>query len=157
MKNSPKSSDKTSLESISEFMAGLKLCFVHIRETAARFSPELYSPKTTVRIKIEEKSEVEMLQPGKFEVRQVLTVKGRVKPNGPLLMSIKCKLIAGYESKTPVTMESFDYFRKTALCLQTWPYFREFVQDCTYRAGLPQLILPFVQASDMSHLSPKPL
>ena len=157
MKNPPKSSDKTALERVSEFMAGLKLCYIHIRETSSKFSSDLYSPEMTIRTKIEEKSEFEMLQHGNFEVRQVLTVKGRAKPNGPLLMSIKCKLIARYESKMPVTMESFDYFRKTTICLQTWPYFREFVQDCTYRAGLPPLILPFVQVSDMSHLSKEPL
>ena len=157
MRNSPNSANKTPLEMASEFIAGLKLSFVHIRETSSKFSLGLYRPGITIRTRIVDKAEFEILQDNNFEVRQVLTVKGRVKANSPILMNIKCKLIARYESKTPVTMELLDYFRRTLLCVQTWPYLREFVQDCTFRAGLPPLILPFVRTSDMSHLSKEPL
>lgn len=60
-------------------------------------------------------------------------------------VKISCMFVTDYRSEKKMTDELFDIFKKVNLPLNTWPYFREFVQSSTVRIGLPPLVLPVFQ------------
>ncbi|MBN1592535.1 MAG: protein-export chaperone SecB [Candidatus Coatesbacteria bacterium] len=148
--------DNTPLQIASDFITGLQLLFIQTRGASAKFSSELYQTGVEVRTRINNAVKFEVLEDNCFEVTQDLRVIGRKKTEDPVLIDIRCKIISRYKSKEVISLKTFDHFRKTLLCLQTWPYFREYVQNCTYRAGLPPMIIPFLQVADMSELSKEP-
>jgi len=59
---------------------------------------------------------------------------------------IECTLLVEYDSAISLTDELFKVFCDRNLGLNTWPYFREFVQNTVCRAGLPPLILPVLKS-----------
>lgn len=50
-----------------------------------------------------------------------------------------------YQDSIPLTDEIFKIFSKQSLVLHSWPYFRQFVQDLSSRAGLPPLTLDVIR------------
>lgn len=48
-------------------------------------------------------------------------------------------------SKVPISEEFTDIYTQFNLQMNTWPYFREFVQSMIQKAGLPPLTLPFIR------------
>lgn len=61
----------------------------------------------------------------------------------PLKMS--CVFSLTFTTEIPFTKKFFDVFRRLNLPLNSWPYFREFVQNMTQRMNIPPLTLPFVR------------
>jgi hypothetical protein len=49
------------------------------------------------------------------------------------------------ESEEAFSEEFMDIYTDLNLQMNTWPYFREFVQSMVQRAGLPPLTLPFLR------------
>jgi hypothetical protein len=48
-------------------------------------------------------------------------------------------------SKQPFTDEFFEIYKDSSLMLNTWPFFREFVNSITSRMDIPPLTLPFIK------------
>ena len=59
------------------------------------------------------------------------------------------KIICEFEvmliSDSTISKDFLDIFSKVNLHMNTWPYFREFVQNIIQRTGLPPLTLPFLK------------
>ncbi|MEA2039335.1 MAG: hypothetical protein U9N82_05840 [Thermodesulfobacteriota bacterium] len=49
-------------------------------------------------------------------------------------------------SESPFSGEFMDIYSQSNLQMNTWPYFREFVQSMIQKAGLPPLTLPFLKS-----------
>ena len=49
-------------------------------------------------------------------------------------------------SESPFSEEFMDIYTQVNLQVNTWPYFREFVQSMLQKAGLPPLTLPFLKS-----------
>jgi preprotein translocase subunit SecB len=50
-----------------------------------------------------------------------------------------------FHTEVSISKDFFDVFQKINLPLNSWPYFREFVQNMTQRMNIPPLTLPFVK------------
>jgi hypothetical protein len=59
------------------------------------------------------------------------------------------KIVAEFEvvlaSDAEMTEEFLETFSRVNLHMNTWPYFREFVQNMIQRMGLPTITLPFLK------------
>jgi len=67
--------------------------------------------------------------------------KGKEKPG--LKIDVTFKFI--YQNSIPLTNEIFKVFSRQSLVVHSWPYFRQFVQDLSSRAGLPPLVLDVIR------------
>jgi len=73
--------------------------------------------------------------------------KLRVVHNESKKQSIKidCVYNLEYSSKQDFTIAFFNKFKKTSLPVNTWPFFREFVNSSTARMNIPPLVLPLLK------------
>ena len=71
----------------------------------------------------------------------IATSKGKEKPGLKIDVTFKFT----YQSSVPLTDEIFKVFSKQSLVVHSWPYFRQFVQDLSSRAGLPPLVLDVIR------------
>ena len=129
----------------SEFIGGLQIVDVRFREASFRFSAKLRNMEKPPPLSMSIKAKHNALGAKAFEAVQTFKLEGRIKPKTPLLVKIKCELVAVYHASVEVTPDLFDIFKDSTLILNTWPYMREFVQSCTLRAGLPPLVLPLAK------------
>jgi preprotein translocase subunit SecB len=58
------------------------------------------------------------------------------------VLRIATTFVVNFRLNTQFPEEFFDIYIKSSLPLQTYPYFREFVQSIVARAGLPILVIP---------------
>ena len=124
----------------SDFIKGLNLTSVRLRSASVKFSPDIYT--ALPRIRFSYHPEVCAKRLDGFEAALECTVHGRKTARSPLLATIKCSFVAYYETEVAATDELYEMFERTSLIHNLWPYVREFVQNCTERAGLPPLTLP---------------
>ncbi len=59
---------------------------------------------------------------------------------------IVCEFEVELVSEGEISEEFLEIFAKVNLHMNTWPYFREFVQNMLQRMGLPPLTLPFLKS-----------
>jgi len=126
----------------SDFLAELNLISIRLGSASIRFLPELYAAKSLPPVSYSLTAELGEVSAKGFEAIQDFAIKGRETTRSPILMSIKCRFVARYETQMQITPEFFAVFKETTLVLNVWPYIREFVQSCVVRAGLPPLTLP---------------
>ena len=96
-------------------------------------------------------------QTGSFSVLARLTAE--VTPKGvagsPVNEAPLMRFLAIYELKYRVPSgEMFDedslrQFARTNALLNVWPYWREFVQTCTLRMGMPGFVLPVLRMGEL--------
>jgi hypothetical protein len=58
------------------------------------------------------------------------------------IAKVSVTFVVKYESKIPMTEEIFRAFKERNLPLNTWPYFREFVQNTFMRMGWTAVVVP---------------
>ncbi len=129
----------------AQLICGLQIVDVHFREGSFRFSGKLRTMEKPPPLSMNMEAKYNALGPSAFEAVQVFALKGSVKPKARLLVSVKCELVVVYRTDVEMTPELFDAFKDSTLILNTWPYLREFVHNCTVRAGLPPLVLPLAK------------
>jgi preprotein translocase subunit SecB len=61
------------------------------------------------------------------------------------VLKITCVFLLTFVTKTPFTKEFFSVFKELTLPLNSWPFFREFVQNMTQRMSMPPLTLPLIK------------
>lgn len=72
--------------------------------------------------------------------RYILTAKDDAEGQKVALVSIT--FVAVYQSEIPMSNEIFQTFKERNLPLNTWPYFREFVQSSFMRMGWTAVVVP---------------
>ncbi len=60
-------------------------------------------------------------------------------------LRLTCTFGLKYSSKTTLTEDFMEIFQDQNILLNTWPYFREFVQSMTQRMNIPPLTLPLLK------------
>ena len=60
-------------------------------------------------------------------------------------LKIMCTYRVVFSTEEPVTDDFMDVFMEINVPMNTWPYFREFVQNMVQRSGFPQLTLPLLK------------
>lgn len=60
-------------------------------------------------------------------------------------LKISCSFSAKFSSVEPLSDDFLEIFSKVNIHVNTWPYFREFVQSITQRMSLPPVTLPLLK------------
>ncbi len=61
-------------------------------------------------------------------------------------VKIICEFEVELTSQSKITEDFLEIFSRVNLPMNTWPYFREFVQNMLQRMGLPPFTLPFLKS-----------
>ncbi len=91
---------------------------------------------------------------GRFEVVEngfvafhVLSFEGRCRERAEPILEIGAEYAARYRTKVDINEALFLPFLHLNLPVQTWPFFREFVQSSVARLQWPQVTLPSLHSS----------
>lgn len=69
------------------------------------------------------------------------------EPEPRIIVFVKAKFELTYDlSRTDLPQDALERFAKINGIYNAWPYWREFVQNCTTRMALPPLIMPLIAA-----------
>jgi len=121
----------------NDFVKGIELKDIYISSLKASREKEFGTP---ANIHIESKKDFEKLEKGNIEMRVEYTLtaikKGKKKPG--FKISVVYTLL--FQSKIEITEAYFKKFSHS-LTVETWPYFRNLVNELTMKMGLPPLVL----------------
>lgn len=120
--------DEVYLESCSATLAREKM--LRQKQLVAEVKDTASYVQNDNRVKVTQKYNLRIIDPEK-------------EKEFPLKMS--CVFSLTFSTQIPFTKEFFDVFGRLNLPLNSWPYFREFVQNMTQRMNIPPLTLPFVK------------
>ena len=114
--------------------------------TVSQLRDELLSEKN-LQVTVKDKAMLEQ-QDSKVTIIHKYDLKAKTSQTEkgfPLKVSATFCLIFRTDDK--IEKPFFDIFKKINLPLNSWPYFREFVQSITQRMNIPPLTLPFIKIS----------
>ncbi|HTW92419.1 MAG TPA: hypothetical protein VMH22_12020 [bacterium] len=137
---------KVSPREYAEFIRGLDLLNIAARALSAELLVDKVDFKREMDLGIEDKVSFQMEGEATCKVIQTCVFMAAYKdePKIPLLR-ISCTFEVVYRVAKPMTKDYFQIFCTNNLPLNTWPYFREYVQSTVVRMGLPPLVLPVVR------------
>jgi hypothetical protein len=124
------------LEGVELLAITLEECFGKVRRDRVR--PSLSASVTghiTYKLPSENQAEVQ----NKYEL-----VAGS-ESDEDFVLKITCEFSLIYSSKLPLTEDFMQEFTKRNVSLNTWPYFRELVQNMTQRMNVAPLVLPLLK------------
>jgi len=129
--------EKSTAITYNDFLKGIELKDIYISNLMASREKEFGTP---ANIRIESSKDFEKLEKGdvRMQVEYTLTAikKGKKKPG--FKISVVYTLL--FQSKIEITEAYFKKFSHS-LDIETWPYFRNLVNELTMRMGLPPLVL----------------
>jgi len=121
----------------NNFVKGIELKDIYISNLTTSRGKKFDTP---ANIHIESKKDFEKLEKGNVEMRVEYTLtaikKGKKKPG--FKISVVYTLL--FQSKIEITEAYFKEFSHS-LTVETWPYFRNLVNELTMKMGLPPLVL----------------
>lgn len=99
----------------------------------------------SLEITIDQKTTHEIQEDNSVSVHRayILTASSGAKKDFALRLT--CTFRLKYSSKTTLTEDFMQIFEDQNIPMNTWPYFREFVQGMTQRMNIPPLTLPLLK------------
>lgn len=126
----------------NDFVKGIELKDIYISNLTASREKEFNTPAS---VRIESSKDFEKLEKGNVEMQVEYTLtaikEGEKKPG--FTISVVYTLL--FHSKVGITKIYFKKFSHS-LDIETWPYFRNLVNELTMRMGLPPLVLRVLKA-----------
>jgi len=134
---------KLSPEDYREILKGVELEELMLDECSAKVRRDRQSGAVSVsvnhKISCETKGENLALITCSYE----LIASSGLKKD--FVLKIICLFKAKYSSQAPLTDDFLEIFIERSVQMQTWPFFREFVQSTTQRMNIPPLTLPLLR------------
>jgi hypothetical protein len=135
------SESKVRPEDYNRFIGGLQPRGIRLMEGSID-SPLPYAGQQ-LRARLSENEATYELAESGFNVRQSYTFEGQViDSDNEIVVAVRATFELFYQSEQPMTDELFHIFRRVNLPVNTWPYFREFVQSSLARSEWPTTVLP---------------
>ena len=140
-------------EQYAEFVRGLQLQSVKLTRgemRADRDSVELQA----LKLDISDEASYQPADQG-FEVRHSYTLDFNEREGGKACCgAISATFALRFTSERPLDDDTFEIFWHVNLAVNTWPYWREFVQSSLARMGWPTLTVPLLKQN--AAIPPKP-
>ncbi len=91
-----------------------------------------------------------------IRVFQDFTLKIANKNNAEdVFVSIEVSYLMDFQVGGPIDDEVFEIFAQSTVLVDSWPYFRELVQNTLIRMGLAPVIIPPIQFNPPTQQKPK--
>ncbi len=134
-------------ERVNQFNKNLALMNLRVKKLNAEFDDEkLNVPPDTQKVYIDKNSYYQILQDNLVRVFQNYTLKIANKDNeNDVFVSIDATFLLDFQTGGPIDDEVFEIFSQSTVLIDSWPYFREIVQNTLLRMGLAPIIIPPIQ------------
>jgi len=134
---------KITPEKYKKILDGLQIETFYLQQSKSFVEPTI--KPGDLQIAIEDKATYRNLNDSEVMVEQTYTLKAKDKGKKKTYLTIECTFNVLFSTKHPITDEFFDIYKDTSLPLNTWPFFREFVNNMTARMNIPPLTLPLLK------------
>lgn len=126
-----------------EILNTVDLQSIAIEASSVKFNKEAYD--TQLIIDISSEKSYENIENGLVIVKERYKLTARAQNERKQALNISCTFRLHFSCVEPLRDDFFEVFKTHNLPLNTWPYFREFVQNMTQRMNVPPLTLPFMR------------
>ncbi|WP_035586903.1 hypothetical protein [Hippea jasoniae] len=134
-------------ERYNQFNSNLALVNIRTKKFIAEFDDEKLdvSPETQ-KVYIDKNSYYQVLADNFVRVFQEYTLKIANKENeNDVFVNINITYLLDFQVGGPIDDEIFEIFSQSTVLVDSWPYFREAVQNALLRMGLAPVIIPPIQ------------
>ncbi len=144
-------------ERFNQFNTNLALANIRMQKLDAKFDDEkLDVPPETQQVYIDKESYYQILADNFVRVFQEYTLKIAHKENkDDEFVSIEVKFLMDFQTGGPIDDEIFELFSQSTVLIDSWPYFREIVQNSLVRMGLAPVIIPPIQFNPPNQQQPQ--
>lgn len=144
----PRKRTKSNNKAFQKFTGQVELIGLGVNNASCVLDRSRYASlrdkkDSTVR-QIKTTFSVDKLGTNYFEgsVKFTLSVQDRTEESN--LLGIQCTFGTHFHFPEPIEREFASRFIESFVGIITWPYFRQFVSDCTARMSIPQITLPLL-------------
>ena len=142
--------DANPIKLAGRVAANVELQTIALRSLIARFegdplAPPQFPPSGHIQLSSGHQVAWQIRQEERFlDVRISFSTQGKEKATNLERLRVDCELTLRYvlSPSLDVTEEHFKHFANLNAVVNAWPYYREAVQNCISRMGLPTLVLP---------------
>jgi hypothetical protein len=121
----------------------IELNEIYLESSSTEFKRENLELQKNLEVGIRDRASFEQKK-NRLKVlhRYYLTIKLH-ESEGDFVAKISANFYLIFTTKNKIENDFFEIFKEINLKLNSWPYFREFVQNMTQRMNIPPLTLPF--------------
>ena len=128
-----------------EILRGVQLHRFLMAECAAKLKQEELVQARSISIDLSDKPKVRQKMSDGFVVEHIYSLIAKPTGTRAHALKITCTFVLMYSSTDEVPDEFLEIFIKRNVRTNSWPYFRELVQNMTQRMDVPPLTLPLLK------------
>ncbi len=132
---------KISSEEYQKILTGLDLISISLKEAKCYLTSDIKFPGE-LNIEINSDEKLRIVKEEQVQIIQKYSLDARKRNTKSRFLQIDLTLMVTLKSKEKFTEEFFNVYKEVSLKLNTWPYFREFVNNITLRMNIPPLTIP---------------
>lgn len=144
MKNKLLDQSKISPDDYRNILKGVQLNVIALEECSVRMRKSNIQPK--LLISVNDKTKYELPTKNDAYVAHTYNLIGTSGSVKDYALKMSCTFRLEYSSEVALTAEFMEVFLKTNIAWNSWPYFREFVQNMTQRMNIPPLVVPLLKS-----------
>lgn len=142
MKKEKSDTVKVSPQEYLQILKGLNLDHLSLEECTAKVRKEKWG--TELPYSWKDQARYELVSPSIVNITHHYELIATASSKRDFALRILCVFSLSYSAKQALTEDFMDIFIKRNVPLNTWPYFRELVQNMTQRMNVPPLVLPLL-------------
>jgi preprotein translocase subunit SecB len=129
----------------SQILRGISFDEIYLESSSVAHNRESLLKQKELEISIRDRASC-IQQDNKIRVthKYFLTAKNSATEKD-IVIKISVNFCLIYSTSSPFEKEFFEIFKNVNLPVNSWPYFREFVQSMTQRMNIPPITLPLVK------------
>ncbi len=134
-------------ERVNQFNKNLALMNLRVKKINAEFDDEkLNVSPDTQKVYIDKNAYYQILQDNFVRVFQEYVLKiANKNDENDVFVNIEVTFLLDFQTGGPIDDEVFEIFSQSTVLIDSWPYFREIVQNTLLRMGLAPIIIPPIQ------------
>lgn len=132
---------KISPEDFKRIMKGIDLVSISLKESKSFINLDIKVP-SELSINIKDDAEFKIKEKNEVHILHKYTADARKPESKSRFILLEVVFLVRLTSKEQFTQDFFDIYKNVSLHLNTWPYFREYVNQMTSRMNVPPLTLP---------------
>lgn len=150
MKKPPKKTKTTDQPRIApeayfEMLKGVNLKDLSLSECNVSVDKEKIASKTELSFSWKDDVSYEMRSPDLLGAKHRFELKAPGGAKKDFLLKISCTFLLTYSTQNELSEDFLSIFVRRNVPLNTWPYFRELVQNMIQRMNIPPLVLPLLR------------
>ncbi len=137
---------KISPDEYKKILSGIELKNIILQKSKTYYNISSKTPDQ-LSIKINDSSDFKILEDGLVNLFQTYELDARKPDSKSRYIQIEVTFVVTLHSKYEFTEGFFEIYKEISLPLNTWPFFREFVNQMTSRMNVPPLTLPLLKTN----------